>query len=134
MAPTRRLQIAAGFLAVSYAIGAPLTAWAELGGAVISQRFDLPPALIYLTCAIQLACAAAVLYRPLAPWAAAALTVITLGAIVSHLRMLSGLTALPALVYTSIQVWFGLASRASGSIAVEEVDEDGQAGRTSGGA
>jgi hypothetical protein len=45
--------------------------------------------------------------------ATAALTVVTLGAIASHLRIESPSTALPALAYTLVQVWVGLESRAS---------------------
>jgi len=107
----RWVRVAAGFLALSYAIGAPLTAYIEYTGHVLSVRFGLPPALVYLTCAVQLLASIGVLVRSLAPWAAAALTVITVGAIASHLKIGSPLTALPAVVYTVIQVWFGLRSR-----------------------
>ena len=108
----RWVRVAAGFLSISYAIGAPLTAYAEYSSHALSQRFGYPPALIYLTCAVQLVCSVGVLVRALAPWAAAALTVITLGAIASHFRIESPVTALPAVVYTAIQVWYGLESRA----------------------
>jgi uncharacterized membrane protein YphA (DoxX/SURF4 family) len=110
--PERWVGIAAGFLAVSYGLGAPWTAFIEYREQVLSQRFDLPPELIYFTCAVQLACSIGVLIRPVASWAAAALTVITLGAIASHLRIASLVTAVPALFYTAVQIWFGLKSRA----------------------
>jgi hypothetical protein len=58
-------------------------------------------------------CSIGVLVRPLVPLATAALTVVTLGAIASHLRIESPSTALPALAYTLVQVWVGLESRAS---------------------
>ena len=103
--------VAAGFLAISYGIGAPLTAFLEYGSQTLSQRFDLPRELIYITCGVQFVCAIGVLVRPLASWAAAALTVITLGAIASHLRIASPVTALPAIFYTAVQAWFGLKSR-----------------------
>ena len=106
------VRVAAGFLAISYAIGAPLTAFLEYRSQMMSQRFDYPPVLIYLTSAVQLVCSLGVLVRPLAPWAAAALTVVTLGAIASHLSIGSPVTALPALFFTAVQVWFGLQSRA----------------------
>jgi len=109
----RRTRIAARFLAVSYGLGAPVAAFFELRGHTLSQRFSLPPELVYLACAVQLLCAVGVLIRRLAPWAAAALTVTTLGAIASHLRIGSPLTALPAALYTLVQVWFGLRSRGS---------------------
>ena len=40
----RWLRIAAWFLAISYGIGAPLTAVIEYRSQTFSQRFDLPPA------------------------------------------------------------------------------------------
>jgi len=80
----RRVRIAAWFLAVSYAIGGPVTAFLEYRSHATSLRFDYPPELIYLTAAIQTACSIGVFYRPLAPWAAAALSVVTLGAIASR--------------------------------------------------
>ena len=112
MVRERWVRIAAGFLSVSYAVGAPLTAVLEYRGQTLSERFDLPPALIYLTCAVQMLCSVGVLVRPLATTAAAALTVITLGAIASHLRIGAPETALAAVLYTVVQVWFGLESRA----------------------
>jgi uncharacterized membrane protein YphA (DoxX/SURF4 family) len=96
---------------LSYAIGAPLTAYMEYTNHVVSLRFGLPPSLLYSTCAVQFLASIGVVVRSLAPWAAAALTVITVGAIASHLKIGSPLTALPAVVYTVIQVWFGLRSR-----------------------
>ena len=74
MRPRNRwVGVAAGFLAISYGIGAPLTAFLEYGSQTLSQRFDLPPELIYITCGVQFVCAIGVLVRPLASWAAAAL-------------------------------------------------------------
>ena len=108
----RWIRVAAVFLAVSYAVGAPLTAYIEYANHTFSQRFGYPPAFIYLICAVQVVCSIGVLVRPLASWAAAALTVITLGAIASHLRIGSPVTALPAIVYTAVQVWFGVERRA----------------------
>ncbi len=108
----RWVRVAAGFLAISYGIGAPLGAFLEYRSQTFSQRFDHPPELIYLTCAVQLICSIGVLVRPFASWAAAALSVITLGAIASHLRIASPVTAVPALFYTAVQVWFGVKSRA----------------------
>lgn len=108
----RSVRIVAWFLALSYGLGAPVTAFLELRSHTISERFDLPPALIYLTCVVQLVCAIGVFVRPLASWAAAALTVITLGAFASHLRIGSPETSVAAVVYSAVQVWFGLKSRA----------------------
>ncbi len=107
----RHVRGAAWFLALSYGIGAPITAVAEFNGQVLSQRFDLPTELIYLTCLVQLVGAPAVLVRSLAPWAAVALTVVTIGAIGAHLSIGSPLTTVPALLYTAVQVWFGFKIR-----------------------
>jgi hypothetical protein len=98
------------FLAVAYGVGAPVSAVLELRSALLSQRFLVPPALIYTTCAVQLACAAAILSRRYARGAAAVLTVTTLGATGAHLKIGSPLTALPAVAFTVLQVWFVFAS------------------------
>jgi DoxX-like family len=98
-------------LAVSYGVGAPVTAILELGSHLLSRKFDYPPALILLVCGIQLACAAVILVPSLAPWAAAALTVTTLGAVASHIRIGSPATAVPAALFTALQLWYGLKMR-----------------------
>ena len=108
---SRAVRLAGWFLAVSYGLGAPLTAIAEYRGAALSDRFNLPSELVYLTCAVQLASAPAVLVRPLAPWAALALSAVTVGAIGVHLNTESPVRAIPALLYTVLQVWFGIRSR-----------------------
>jgi hypothetical protein len=108
----RSVRVAAWFLALSYGLGGPVTAFVEFRSQTLSERFDLPPTLIYLTCTVQIVCSIGVLMRPFALWAAAALTVVTLGAIASHLRIGSPATAVTAVVYTAVQVWFGLMSRA----------------------
>jgi DoxX-like family len=110
-APTRSHRIVAGFLALSYGLGAPFIAALEWRGHFLSHRFAYPPELIYGTCALQLLCVGGVLHRRFAPWAAAGLTLTTLGAVASHLRIGSPLTALPAILYTAVQIWFGLQSR-----------------------
>ncbi len=107
----RRVRVGAGFLAVSYGIGGPLTAFLEYRSQTLSERFDLPPEFIYLTSAVQFVCAIGVLLRPFASWAALVLTVITLGAIALHLSNESPATAIPALLYTAVQIWFGFESR-----------------------
>ena len=113
----RSVRAAAWFLALSYGLGGPMTAFLEFRSHTLSERFDLPPALIYLTCTVQLVCSIGVLVRPLAFWAAAALSVITLGAIGSHVKIGSPETAVTAVVFTAVQVWFGLMSRAGASRA-----------------
>jgi len=104
------MRIAAGFLSITYGIGALVTVFLEYRRHLFSERFELPPELIYLVCAVQLGCAIGVLLRKFAPWSAAVLTVITLGAIASHLRIGSPLTTLPAVFYSVVQVWFGIRS------------------------
>ena len=103
----RWVRAAGVFLAVSYGVGAPFVALLEYHGGVLSQRFGYPPELIYVVSAIQAACAVGVLVARFTRLAAAVLTVITLGAIVSHIRIGSPLTGLSALLYTVVQIWFG---------------------------
>jgi DoxX-like protein len=107
----RSVRVTAWFLAVSYGLGGPLTAILEFRSHTLSERFDLPPSLIYLTTAVQILGAIGVLVRPLALRAAAALTVVTLGAIAAHLKIGSPETAIIAVVYTVVQIWFGVMSR-----------------------
>jgi hypothetical protein len=96
------------FLAVSYGIGAPLIAILQYSNSVLSARFDLPPWLIYLTAAIQLSCVPLILSRRYVRSAAFALSATTVGAAISHIRIGSPPTALPAVVYTAVQLWFGV--------------------------
>jgi hypothetical protein len=98
-------------LAVTYLIGALVVGYLEYNGQVLSQRFDLPPLLIYATCAAQLLLAVGLLLPKFAVWSAGLLTVIAIGAVGSHLRIGSPLTALPALAYVAVQLWFITASR-----------------------
>jgi hypothetical protein len=102
--------IAAWFLAVSYGIGAPVTMLLEYRNALFSERFDVPPELLYLTGGVQLLCAALVLLPRVRFGAAAALSVITFGAMFAHLRIGSPLTAIPALIYTAVQIWLAVAA------------------------
>jgi len=105
-------RLVAWVLAISYMVGAPLAAFLEYNGQTLSERFDYPPGFIYATCIVQLFCSVGLLLPRLASWAAALLTVIALGAIASHLKIGSPLTALPAFAYAAVQVWFITASRA----------------------
>lgn len=102
----RSVHIVGWLLALWYGLAAPVTAVVEFGSHVFSQRFDLPPARIYLTCAVQTACAAGVLRPPLAVQAAAVLSVTTLGAIGAHLRVGSPQTAVAAVGFTAVQLWY----------------------------
>lgn len=106
-------RITAWILAVSYGVGGPGMAVLEFRRQLFSTRFDWSPGLIYVTCVVQFACAIALLMPRFASLAAAGLTVTTLGAVVSHFRIGSPLTAIPAVLYTAVQVWFGLAARSA---------------------
>ena len=99
-------RLVAWILAISYLVGAPLAAFLEFSGQLMSERFGLPPLLIYLTCVAQVVLAVGILRPRFAVWSAALLTVLAMGAVVSHLRIGSPLTALPALAYTAVQLWF----------------------------
>lgn len=99
------------FLALAYGIGGPVCIVLELRSHLFSERFDLPPALIFVVCVLQLLCAVGVLIPRFAASAAAGLTITTVGAIFSHLRIGSPFTTLPAIVFTVIQVWYGIANQ-----------------------
>lgn len=107
----KRLRTVAWVLAATYLIGAPVAGCLEYNGQVLSQRFDLPPPMIYATCAAQVVLAVGILSRKHAVWSATLLTVLAVGAVGSHLRIGSPLTALPALVYVAVQLWFITATR-----------------------
>ena len=98
------------FLSLSYVIGAPYTMVLEYNDQLFSQRFSYPPEFIYLTCIVQFLCAIGILFRPLARWSSAMLSVITLGAIFTHFRMGSPINAIPALLYSVLQIWVALKS------------------------
>ncbi len=93
------------FLALTYAIGAPFTMFLEYRDQLLSQRFEYSSLFIYSICIIQFLCAIGIIIRPFTRWSAIILTVITLGAIYSHLQIESPATAIPALLYTVLQVW-----------------------------
>jgi len=107
--PLSRWQRVAGwFLFVSYAFGSPVFAVLEAKTGVFSARFNYPPELLYLVSGVQFICALVLFRRALAPWSIVILTILSLGAVVSHLKINSVATALPALLYTVIQVWYGI--------------------------
>ena len=96
------------FLFLSYFIGAPVFAIVEARTGLFSGRFDYPPEFLYLVSATQFLCSLVLFKRALAPWSTGLLTAITVGAVISHLRIGSAATALPALIYTAIQIWYGI--------------------------
>lgn len=108
----RWVRLVGGFLALSYGIGAPTAAFFEYRAQSLSDRFHIAPELIFLACGAQLVPVGALLTRRFAPWAAGVLTLTSLGAVGAHLRIGSPLTALPAIVFSLIQAWFGLRASA----------------------
>lgn len=104
-----RWQLVAGwFLTLSYGIGSPAYAMVEARTGVFSERFDYSPEFLYLVSGTQFVCALVLFVRFLAPWSSAILTVLALGAVASHFRIDSPITALPALGYAAIQIWYGI--------------------------
>jgi len=103
-----RWQRAAGwFLFLSYAVGSPVFAIVEARTGLFSGRFNYPPEFLYLVSGAQFVCSLVLFMRKLAPWSAMVLTITTVGAVISHVRINSAVTALPALMYTVIQIWYG---------------------------
>jgi len=101
-------QLVAGwFLFLSYAVGAPAFAIVEAKTGMFSERFNYPSEFLYLVSGAQFICSLVIFVRSLAPWSSAALTVLSIGAVYSHFRIDSPITALPALAYSVIQVWYG---------------------------
>lgn len=104
---SRWLRVAGWFLFLSYAIGSPVFAIIEFKTGVFSERFNYPPEFLYFVSGAQFICSLVIFRRTLAPWSTVILTIITVGAVFSHLRINSPITALPALMYTAVQVWYG---------------------------
>jgi hypothetical protein len=100
-------RVAGWFLFLSYAVGSPIFAIVEAKTGVFSERFNYSPGFLYLVSGVQFICSLVLFRRALAHWSIAILTVFTVGAIYSHLKIDSAATAVPALVYTVIQVWYG---------------------------
>lgn len=101
-------RVAGWFLTLSYGLGSPAYALVEARTGLFSERFDYPPEFLYLVSGMQFVCALVLFVRSVAPWSSAILTVLALGAVASHFRIDSPLTALPALGYAVIQTWYGL--------------------------
>jgi len=107
----RTLRIVAWVLAISYLVGAPLVGFLEYNGHVMSERFGILPVLVYATSAAQVLLAVGLLRPRFAVRSTAVLTVIAAGAVFLHLRIGSPLTAVPALTYAAVQLWFITALR-----------------------
>lgn len=100
--------IAGWFLTLSYALGSPAYAIIEARTGLFSERFNYPPEFLYFVAGVQFICALLLFTRPLATWSSGVLTILALGAVGSHFRIGSPVTALPALAYTMIQIWYGV--------------------------
>lgn len=101
-------QICGWFLMLSYLIGSPVFAITEARTGIFSERFGYSSEFLYLVSGTQVVCALVLFVRLLAPWSSAILTVLTSGAVVTHLRIDSPITALPALGYSLLQIWYGI--------------------------
>lgn len=100
------IRITGRFLFLSYFICGPGFAIADFYTGIFSERFGYPSVFIYLIGLTQFACSIALFSRRTAAWSLAVLTVICIGAIASHLMINSPLTALPALGYACLQIWY----------------------------
>ena len=107
----RSVMIARWFLAITYGITAPLTAALEFHRHLFSQRFDIPPSMLYVASATQALCVPLLFSPRWASRAAWILTVVTVVSIGGHLRIGSPQTAIGAVVFTAVQVWFGVRVR-----------------------
>lgn len=110
--PFQRLPLGARttawFLFLSYLLGGPVFVALEFFSSMLSERFVYAPAFIYLVGIVQLGCSVLLLYPRTRFWSLVILTVISVGAVGSHFRIGSPLTAIPALVYTVLQMWLAL--------------------------
>ena len=107
----RSVTIARWFLAITYAVAAPVSAALELHRHLFSQRFDIPPSMLYLAAATQAVCVPLLFSARWASRAAWILTVVTIVSIGGHFRVGSPLTAIGAVVFTVVQVWFSVLVR-----------------------
>lgn len=95
---------------MSYGLGSSAALMIELRNQLFSTRFDVPQELLFLVLPIQVVCAVGVLTKRYAPLAAGVLSMTTVGAALAHFRIGSPLTAVPAIGYTILQLWFAIAA------------------------
>jgi hypothetical protein len=100
-------KIIGWFLAISYGVGSPVFGIVEFRTGIFSQRFDYSSEFLFLVTGAQFVCALLLLSKRTAPWSAALLTVFSLGAVYSHFKIGSPLTAIPSAILTAMQVWYG---------------------------
>ena len=107
MAHANRVHRVVGvFLALSYGLGSIGGGIMEYRDHYFSERFELPPELLYVTFAVQALCAVGVLAPRFARLAALCLTATSVGAIVAHFRIGSPATSIAGFVFTAIQLWY----------------------------
>jgi hypothetical protein len=104
----KSLQVVYWFLFLSYVLVSPAMIVVEYREHFVSERFGYVPEFIYLVAAVQVLCALLLLSRALAIWSLVILTVLSAGAVWSHISIASPLTGLPALAYTALQIWLGI--------------------------
>lgn len=105
---TGRWQRVAGwFLMLSYLAGSTVYALIEANTGLFSERLGYSSEFLYAVAATQVISALFLRSPRWAPWSCAILSVLSLGAVYSHLRIDSPLTAIPAVAYTLIQAWYG---------------------------
>lgn len=100
-------QVTGWFLFLSYVLGSPAMMVAEYHSGLLSERFGYPPTFIYFVGLAQFICVLVMPFRPFAVWSLLALTVLSVGAVWSHLKIGFPITGLPSVGYTALQVWFG---------------------------
>lgn len=100
-------RVARWFLAIAYGIGSPAFAFAEVMTGVFSTRFDYPLEFIYLVSVAQFGCALMLVFRRVQLLSLAVLTVLSVGAMYSHFKIGSPVTALPSTGFTVMQAWYG---------------------------
>jgi len=104
----KSLRVVYWLLFFSYLIGSPAMMVVEFRGQLLSERFGYVPEIIYIVGIVQVLSVLLLRVRPAALWSLVVLTVLSLGAVWSHLKIGSPLTSVPALVYTALQIWLGV--------------------------
>ena len=112
----RCLRAVGWFLFLSYLLGAPAMALAELKYHLLSEWFGYTPGFIYSVKITQFFCALLLLSPRYSALSLAGLTVFSLGAFVSQLMVHAPLAGLPPLAYSALQIWLGVQLLSCGKI------------------
>ena len=103
-----RVRMAAWFLFISYFFGALAFLVAEFRGHLLTNLFGYSLLFIYFIKTIQFVCSLLLFSKRLRLLSVVILTILSMGAVGSFIRIESTLAGLPALGYTILQVWFGV--------------------------